>query len=211
MKFSLPVALLAVAVADAAAVQEDKRWCNQEGQACHTVARAAEAFANALETNGPVARDGGAGIAARQVDQLALAIASSQYDPVSYYTALPYLQQFVSEKPATEKRDASPQWCGRFIGQPCWKRDTSSAAREEQAFAKRAAEAVISVIESSQDNLAKREAAPQWCGRFIGQPCWKRNPEPEAACNAPDGACTKATRDLHAMYNAARHIIDASA
>ncbi|KAK4180808.1 mat-specific pheromone precursor encoded by the mfm protein [Triangularia setosa] len=224
MKFSTPIALLAIAAVDAAVVQEDKRWCNTEGQACHTVARAAEAFTNAIKTSGVVARDESAAaqIARRQVDQLALAISASQTDPITFYTALGLGDQFtLEEKPHAEKRKAAPQWCLRFVGQSCWKRDASPEAAEEQkrctsedgacTKAKRAAEAVINAIEASGDNLAKREAAPQWCLRFVGQSCWKRNAAPEAACNAPDGACTKATRDIHAMYNAARHIIDASA
>ncbi|KAK3990353.1 mat-specific pheromone precursor encoded by the mfm protein [Cladorrhinum sp. PSN332] len=223
MKFSLPVTLLAVAAVDAASIQEDKRFCNTEGQACHTVARAAEAFTNAIKASTVTARDNSAAavVAARQVDQLALAISASQADPITFYTALGLGDQLELEQKPTEKREAAPQWCLRFVGQSCWKRDASPEAAEEQKRctqkgsscwqAKRAAEAVISAIDASGDNLAKREAEPQWCLRFVGQSCWKRNAAPEAACNAPDGSCTKATRDIHAMYNAARHILDASA
>ncbi|KAK4465570.1 mat-specific pheromone precursor encoded by the mfm protein [Cladorrhinum samala] len=219
MKFSLPITLLAIAAVDAAAVQEDKRFCNTEGQACHTVARAADAFTNAIKASTVTARDNSpaAVIAQRQLDELALAIAASQADPIAFYTALSLGAPL--EYTSTEKREAAPQWCTRFPGQPCWKRSSSPQAAEEYKRcaqegsscwqAKRAAEAVINTIQNS--DFAKREAAPQWCTRFPGQPCWKRDASPEAACNAPNGACTKAARDAHAMYNVARYILDTSA
>ncbi|KAK3947742.1 hypothetical protein QBC32DRAFT_76119 [Pseudoneurospora amorphoporcata] len=106
--------------------------------------------------------------------------------------------------------EANPQWC-RIHGQSCWK-------------AKRAAEAVMTAIQSAEaesallrdttfspvDRVGKRE--PCWNVRLPGgstASCWKRDASPEAACNAPDGACTKATRDLHAMYNVTRAILTA--
>ncbi|KXX80798.1 Clock-controlled pheromone ccg-4 [Madurella mycetomatis] len=96
-------------------------------------------------------------------------------------------------------------------------------------IAKRAAEAVVQTIEAELAYRTKRsadpamclrypgspcwkrsaEADPQWCTGFPGQPCWKRDAAAAAAaCNAPDGACTIAVRDLHAMHNAARAILD---
>ncbi|EGO53172.1 hypothetical protein NEUTE1DRAFT_119101 [Neurospora tetrasperma FGSC 2508] len=111
---------------------------------------------------------------------------------------------------AAPEAEANPQWC-RIHGQSCWK-------------AKRAAEAVMTAIQSAEaesalllrdttfspvDRVGKRD--PQWCNMRLhpDRGCWKRDASPEAACNAPDGACTKATRDLHAMYNVARAILTA--
>ncbi|KAK1781197.1 clock-controlled pheromone CCG-4 [Copromyces sp. CBS 386.78] len=109
--------------------------------------------------------------------------------------------------------EANPQWCQKIHGQSCWK-------------AKRAAEAVMTAIQSAEaesalllrdttfspvDRVGKREPSC-WLVRLPGSStasCWKRDASPEAACNAPDGACTKATRDLHAMYNVARAILTA--
>nr|AAA98468.1 ccg-4 putative polypeptide 2; Method: conceptual translation supplied by author [Neurospora crassa] len=62
---------------------------------------------------------------------------------------------------------------------------------------------------SPVDRVGKRD--PQVCNMRLHpkKVCWKRDASPEAACNAPDGSCTKATRDLHAMYNVARAILTA--
>jgi hypothetical protein len=127
------------------------------------------------------------------------------------------------------KRDAEPQWC-MIRGQPCWKSKRTATdfndpdkrwclIRGQPCWkAKRAAEAVVTAIESTHDPRdvpfnpearVKREAEP-WC-LIRGQPCWKREANAEAsaeaACNAPDGACTKAKRDLTAIYLAARNIL----
>jgi hypothetical protein len=197
MKFTLPLAVFALGVAvDAAAIAEPSpQWCLIRGQSCWKVKRAAEAFADAVETsNGLTARDESgsedAYVAKRQLDALALAIAASQHNPAAYYGGLGFA---APEK--TEKREADPQWC-LIRGQSCWK--------------------------------AKRDANPQWC-LIRGQSCWKakraaeavvaaieaREPEvkrdasAEASCNAPDGACTLANRNLHAILNVARSIVDA--
>ncbi|KAK4229166.1 mat-specific pheromone precursor encoded by the mfm protein [Podospora fimiseda] len=224
MKFSLPVTLLAVATVNASAIQqEDKRFCNSQGEACHTVARAAEAFAAAVKANAVTSREGTgpAVTAARQVDQLALAISASQPDPIAFYEALGFGSPIEFEtNPA--KREAEPEaepqgWCSFTSGQPCWKRNADPGVKrcnQEGSScwqAKRAAEAVINAIDTNHDEVAKRNADPGgWCSKFPGQSCWKRDASPQAACYAPNGACTLATRDVHAMYNAARHIIDAA-
>ena len=133
--------------------------------------------------------------------------------------------------PAEQKRDADAEavaepdrYCTRFTGSSCWKRDGSEATIAEAKRcdaeggacwqAKRAALAVVNTIDmgnaikmardaNAVPSKVKREAAP-WCTLFPNQPCWKR----EASCHGPSGLCTKATRDLHAMYNAARSIIE---
>jgi len=121
-----------------------------------------------------------------------------------------------------EIREPEPQWC-LLKGQSCWK-DKRSA--EEQLAerqwcllkgqscwkAKRLAEAVVNAIET----VPNPRAVP-----FDPDARVKRSPEPwnaikaeqrdasaEAACNAPSGACTKAKRDLHAIYNVARDMLD---
>jgi hypothetical protein len=132
------------------------------------------------------------------------------------------------------KRDASAEetqedkrWC-TLPGQPCWKkREAAEQAKEDKKRctlpgqscwkAKRAAEAVSNAIQSTSqydtrttpfnpDARVKRDASP-WC-LLIGQGCWKRDASAEASCHSPDGACTMATRDLYAIENAARSIIE---
>ncbi|KAL2161648.1 hypothetical protein VTH06DRAFT_8210, partial [Thermothelomyces fergusii] len=117
-----------------------------------------------------------------------------------------------------EKREAEAEpdrYCSRFAGSSCWKRDGSAVAAEEVKRctsegqicwrAKRAAAAVINAIDAGNAVKMARDANPGWCKQFLGMPCWKR----AASCDGPAGVCTKATRDLHAMYNAARTIIEA--
>ncbi|KAK5658867.1 hypothetical protein OQA88_1681 [Cercophora sp. LCS_1] len=231
--FALSSAVDAAAVADAA--QEDKRWCLIRGQSCWKAKRAADAFTDAIKTSGGLtARDESSSEAAfqakRQIDALALAIAAGQGDPTAYYEALGLGEEFTAaEKPTSEKRDANP-WC-LIRGQSCWKAKREAepeAAQEDKRWclirgqscwkAKRAAEAVLSSIEASGEHdprdlpfnpeaRVKRDANP-WC-LIRGQSCWKRDASAEASCNAPDGACTLANRDLHAVYNIARSIVDA--
>ncbi|KAI6331367.1 hypothetical protein MCOR30_004866 [Pyricularia oryzae] len=133
--------------------------------------------------------------AKRSVNALAALLASTQYDPEAFYNDL-YLDRYfdpdtsvdtkaVDEKPdaeaKTEKRDEegghleARQWCPRR-GQPCWKRDVEhdkrhcNSAGEACDVAKRAVGALLSAVEGSGADLAKR----QWCPRR-GQPCWKRD------------------------------------
>lgn len=202
--------------------EPEKRWCLFKGQSCWKAKRAAEAFAEALQTsNGPVmAREAeysnqpgnAAFMAKRQVDELALAIAASTEDPDAFYAALGLGDHFdadnndheeatPTDKRSPEVQQADKRWC-LFKGQSCWK-------------AKRVAEAVVSAIGTVHDprsvpfdppTRVKRAPEP-WC-TFKGQSCWKRDAEAEAACNAPNGACTKAKRDLHAIQNVARDMLD---
>ncbi|KAL2137026.1 hypothetical protein VTI74DRAFT_10502 [Chaetomium olivicolor] len=149
MKFTLPVTLLAVATSvEGAVVQEGKCWCHSRGQACDTVKRAADAFAEALKSTANVAaRDESdsktATLARRQIDELALTIAASQYDPYSFYSGLQWgAHNKTEEQKTNERREAEAQWkrsaqaadrCQRFPGQPCWKR--SEHKREPAAEA----------------------------------------------------------------------------
>ncbi len=203
MKFTLPLAILAVAVSvDAAAVDIaspdfEKRYCSAEGQSCDTVKRAADAFSEAIALNNKIpARADSLGrtasIAARQLHELALAIAASHADPTAYFQQLGIPTATTGDSP-TEKRDAAPGWCTLFPGQPCWKkRDAAAAVAPSQV--KREADpwctlfpgqpcwkrdAAAKVVPATPDKV-KREADP-WCTLFPGQPCWKRSTPVEAA------------------------------
>ncbi len=177
--------------------------------------------------------------AKRSVDQLSSLIALSQRDATDFYSGLKLEEQFHPDTEEVETHDNAPEkrWC-QIRGQSCWKHKRSEVeTRDPEAHendkrwcqirgqscwkAKRAAEAVVNAIDSAHEARdvpfdpaarAKRDANP-WC-QIRGQSCWKRDASAdafaEAACNGPDGACTKATRDLHAMYNVARNIIDAN-
>jgi len=212
MKFTLPLAVFAISTAvEAAAIAgPNPQWCLIRGQPCWKVKRAAEAFGEAIQTSGGLeARDESSSedamVAKRQVDALALAIAASQHNPVAYYSALGLGNQFSAEKP-TEKRDANPQWC-LIRGQSCWKakRDANPQwclIRGQSCWkAKRAAEAVVNAIEAGEN---QPRGLP-----FNPEERVKRDASAEASCNAPDGACTLANRDLHAILNIARSIVDA--
>lgn len=212
MKFSVPLTILAVAASvDAAAVaDQEKRYCSGEGQACDTVKRAADAFSDALAANAnlPTRAESGsevASIAARQLRELALAIAASHGNPVAYFNALGYGAPQTDDS-KTEKREAEP-WCDQFLGGSCLAaRDTSPAKRDAQAWCTQFPGMPCWKRSTPEQGVeeAKRDAQA-WCTQFPGMPCWKH----DAACNGPAGACTKATRDLHAIYNAARTIIEA--
>jgi len=225
----------AAAPAPAPAPEADPRWCTWIGQSCWKVKRTAAAFAEALASSGSPSTSGGApsvearysnqpGGAAfkakRALDGLAGVVAATRDTPLEYYNALGLDLHFVPDEPLNvthgpgnsghAKREADARWC-TWIGQSCWK-------------ARRAAEAVVNTIDGfdkeKRDNVAfeplafgKRAAAPEadprWC-TWIGQSCWKRDNVVgvEARCNAPDGECTKAKRDLLAMYHAARSVLD---
>ncbi|KAF6830817.1 clock-controlled pheromone ccg-4 [Colletotrichum plurivorum] len=174
---------------------------------------------------------GAAFMAKRGVDEIANVVAASQDDPADYYGKLAMERRFAedttdvvrreeeanpcrpgqacwkSEYPfeddeddEAEKRDVhgeDKRWC-RQIGQPCWR-------------VKRAAEALVEAIGEDED-LSKREFNPvskrePWC-RQPGQPCWKRDADPEPWCRQIGQPCWKAARDLHAMKNVARSVIE---
>jgi hypothetical protein len=191
------------------------QWCSRPGQSCWKVKRAADALVEAIHTSGglPARDESGsqdAFIAKRQVDSLALAIAAAQHNPYAYYHGLGLGTQFTPETDTNEKRDANPeaeaeaQWCSR-PGQSCWKRDANPqwCSRPGQSCwkAKRAAEAVISAIEGGEHQARAMPFNPE-------VRVSKREADAEASCNAPGGACTFATRDLHAILNVARGILD---
>ena len=109
--------------------------------------------------------------------------------PLAFLVAIASVEAVAVANPGAHENEKR-QWCS-IRGQSCWK-------------AKRAAEAVVSAIDSVNEvrdvpfdpiARAKREANPEALA--------------EASCNSLTGACTKASRDLHAMYNMARNIVDA--
>ncbi|KAK0631670.1 hypothetical protein B0T14DRAFT_415160 [Immersiella caudata] len=234
MKFTLPITVFAIAAASKRDANPDAepepQWCSRPGQSCWKVKRAADAFVEAIHTSGGLAARDESGsqdafIAKRQVDSLALAIAAAQHNPYAYYHGLSLGTQFTPEGSTTEKRDAEPeaQWCSR-PGQSCWKRDANPqwcsrpgqscwkqkrdaepqwCSRPGQSCwkAKRAAGAVISAIEGGEHQARAMPFNPE-------TRVSKREADAEASCNSPGGACTFATRDLHAILNVARGIID---
>ncbi len=116
-----------------------------------------------------------------------------------------------TKRTAEAAAEAEPdRYCTRFAGGSCWKRDNSAEASEEAKRclaeggacwqAKRAAAAVINTIDFGNAVKMARDAEAAQT-----EEGWKR----AASCHGPAGVCTKATRDLHAMYNAARSIIEA--
>ncbi|KAH8891852.1 hypothetical protein GQ53DRAFT_781586 [Thozetella sp. PMI_491] len=177
--------------------------------------------------------------AKRGVDQLASLVALTQRDATDFYAGLKLDEHFHPDTEEVERHDNDPEkrWC-QIRGQSCWKHKRSEAEEHDPEAhesdkrwcqirgqscwkAKRAAVAVIEAIDSANEARdvpfdpvakAKRDANP-WC-QIRGQSCWKREASAdalaEAACNGPDGACTKAARDLHAMYNMARNIVAAN-
>ncbi|ERS98966.1 clock-controlled pheromone [Sporothrix schenckii 1099-18] len=236
MKTAAVFTILAVG-ASAAAVAEAEAYCQSVGQSCYQVKRAAEAFAEAIADLGApeagisrrsLSFGGVHNNAIRAIDGLASIVASTQYNPRSFYSDLSLESHFpvpveepVTKREAEADADADAQRYCPLPGQPCWKnkREAEAAAdAEAQKYcplkgqscwkARRAAEAVINAIEggSVQKREAEADAEAQKYCPLKGQSCWKRNVG--TRCYAPGGACANASRDLHAIYNAARSVIE---
>jgi len=203
-------------------------WCRFPGQPCGKVKRAADAFAAAIGANEILARDAeptAEDVTAQdQIDGLAHVISSTLENADEYYNHLTLAKRFPwcrfpGQPCGKVKREAeATPWC-RFPGQPCGK-VKREAAPEPEPWCR---------FPGQPCGKVKREAeAEPWC-RFPGQPCGKAKRAAEAvlqvihevetrdvapedlakrdACYSPSGACTVATRDLHAIYNAARSIV----
>ncbi|KAH6619464.1 hypothetical protein B0J18DRAFT_245175 [Chaetomium sp. MPI-SDFR-AT-0129] len=209
MKFSLPITILAVAASvDAAALTADldKRYCEADGQACNIVKRATTAFSNAIQENhNLVTRDITEGetsvIAARQLRELALAIAASHDNPAAFYQALGFKGEGANEEAAATRtkrddipnkvqREASP-WCTQFLGMPCWKREANpnpeaepfcAEAHGQPCWTRRSAP--VTPVTPAVPDRVKRAPEP-WCIDFLGQPCWKKNKREAAPEPAP--------------------------
>ncbi|CAK7238621.1 MAG: hypothetical protein STHCBS139747_000038 [Sporothrix thermara] len=228
MKTAAILTILAIGAtsASAAAVADaDAQFCMWMGQSCWKVKRTAEAFAEAIASSGGPATNGDSSLsrrshatggiannAMRSLDGLATIVASTQANPRSFYSDLLLASHFPApaEDGGAEKRDAEAeanpeaeaQFC-MWMGQSCWK-------------VKRAAEAIVNTIDgfTASSAVAKRDAEaeananPQFC-MWMGQSCWKRSEDNlEGRCYAPGGSCAAASRDLNAMYNAARQVLD---
>lgn len=217
MKFTTATAVAvfaagAMAAPNPAPNPDANPWCTLPGQPCWKAKRVAEAFAEAIQSSGGVAKrtpeaeagnlPGGAGYAVkRAVNELANLIALTRDNPQDYYKSLGLGEQFEADA-GNQKREAAPEpWCW-LPGQPCWK-------------AKRAADDVLEAIGTDEENTAshvpfnpaghvpafpsftghgpawwKREAAPEaeaeadpWC-TLPGQPCWKEKREALALAEA---------------------------
>lgn len=111
-----------------------------------------------------------------------------------------------------------------FHGQGCWKRDApagspAGSAVDKRAcnapgaacdMARRAAEALVSEIESFRAPEKRSDVLEARLCLFHGQGCWKRDTVEDLVtrCNAPGGACDNAARDLKVMHTAARALLD---
>ncbi len=128
---------------------------------------------------------------------------------------------------AIEAREADARWC-TWVGQSCWKVRRAAEAIVDTIDGFEAGGGGVGVNPNSpadtnikRDHVAfepvafgrKRsaspEADPRWC-TWVGQSCWKRNEVVGVAarCDAVGGRCASARRDLHAMYHAARSVLD---
>ncbi|KAF3762650.1 hypothetical protein M406DRAFT_333020 [Cryphonectria parasitica EP155] len=119
-------------------------------------------------------------------------------------------------------RDASPAaaaFCPFEGSSTCYASKRDFAAADKRAcnqpgeacdVARRAAEAIVTEIESwAPAKRSAEDVEARWC-LFHGEGCWKRDGMDDvvARCNADDGACSQARRDLGAMHTAARNLLD---
>ncbi|PSR86972.1 hypothetical protein BD289DRAFT_482401 [Coniella lustricola] len=115
-------------------------------------------------------------------------------------------------------RNAEPAFCPTGSSDTCYASKRDFVAADKRAcnqpgeacdIARRAAEALVSEIESFQPAQRSEDVEARWC-LFHGEGCWKRDGMDEvvARCNAEDGACSQARRDLGAMHTAARNLLD---
>lgn len=118
--------------------------------------------------------------------------------------------------------EAAPAFCplGGAAANTCYASKRDFVAADKRAcnqpgeacdLARRAAEALVSEIESSQA-VAKRDTADveaRWC-LFRGEGCWKRDNMDGvvARCEAEGGKCHQAQRDLTAVHTAARNLLE---
>jgi len=192
----------------------EARWCKAVGRGCWKVKRAATAFADSLAASGPAstgaeadasnAPGGAAHAAKRAVDSLAGLVAITQDAPQEFYDALQLGEHFEPDSdhgdsgnggPGTKIHKVDARWCAGD-GRAC-------------AKARRAAEELVRTVEAFAPEDDSR-VGRRWC-TSMGRGCWKRDEgvsEAERRCNAPGGQCSKARRDLTAMYHAARGVLD---
>jgi hypothetical protein len=191
--------------ADASA-EAQGNYCNFPGQSCWKVTRAAEAFADALHASGPAVTSreadfsnmpgGAAFVAKRQLNSLAQLVSASQAKPRDFYNNLNLARNFFPDQPShgMMKRDPAAaendkRHCASE-GQTCWK-------------VQRAAEALVGSLGTIQNEV--RDVAFETQGIFS-----REHADIEARCNAPEGLCTQAKRDLHAMRDLAKMIAESA-
>lgn len=109
-------------------------------------------------------------------------------------------------------------------GQGCWTRaapvgSPAGSAADKRAcnapsaacdIARRAAEALVSEIESFQAPEKRADVLEERLCLWHGQGCWKRDTVEDLVtrCHAPGGACDNASRDLKVIHTAARALLD---
>lgn len=116
--------------------------------------------------------------------------------------------------------EAAPAFCplGGAAGNTCYASKRDFVAADKRAcnqpgeacdVARRAAEALVSEIESWQPTKRDGDVEARWC-LFRGEGCWKRDNMDEivARCEAEDGACHQAKRDLAAVHTATRNLLE---
>lgn len=177
---SFVLALVAVG-AHAAPAPEPQPWCWRPGQPCWIRKRAADAFAEAVQTSGGLeqraapeasysnAPGGAAYKTKRSLNELAHLAALTARSPEDYYNALGLDKEFESEQQGPIEKRKSARSCAR-IGQGCWKRDTSDddTATKDKKWcdgpgqacwkSKRAATAVLKAIRGEDGGEAAKDA-----------------------------------------------------
>ncbi len=184
--------------ADAAPEPEpeaEAQFCQLRGQSCWKVKRAAEAVLSTIE---------GFAVAKREALPEAEANADADADAEAQFCQLRGQSCWKAKRDA--EAAAAAQFC-QLRGQSCWKAKRAADAAADAQFCP-AGNAACLVAKRG----AEATAEPQFC-QLRGQSCWKKrsvttDEHLAARCYAPGGSCASATRDLHAMYNAARSVLE---
>ncbi|KAG5956547.1 hypothetical protein E4U13_007792 [Claviceps humidiphila] len=178
---SIVIALVASG-AFAAPSPEPQPWCWRPGQGCWKVKRAADAFAEAIQSSSSIvarAPETENGNSARALNELAHLVALTARDPSEFYDGL-----------GLEKKSVDV--------------DATKAARAVLDEIRD----VSHEEESSAAPPSPHTFPPECEGPRVL--CWKkREADPEPWCWRPGQGCWKAKRDLHALEVAARAIIEA--
>ncbi|EOD48838.1 putative pheromone precursor protein 1 protein [Neofusicoccum parvum UCRNP2] len=219
----------AIAVSSATAITQDSntaellKRCNEPGEACYQVKRAASAAALALAR--PDATSCGDNAECHLVKRTNEELLKELTDIAHDYN--PEDPEITKRDPfcgwrgnCAVKREAEPEaepWC-RWKGQPCskkreaeplpiadpwcrWKGQPCSKAKREAEPWCRWKGQPCSKLKRAADAVADAAAEPEpeaWC-RWKGQPCSKAKREAEPWCRWKGQPCSKAKRDLEAL------------
>lgn len=170
----------------------------------------------------------------RAINEIAQLLAGRTTDPIKYLDNLYLVSLFgpdasinTTADESSYKRSVDNEVDRRlclFHGQGCWRREAAPNAEAGSAadkracnapgaacdIARRAAEALVSEIESFRAPEKRSDVLEERLCLFHGQGCWKRDTVDDlvARCNAPGGACDNASRDLQVMHTAARELLN---